>query len=157
MKHFEIRSATPELLLLSAQSGRFVPDGDYPESGYLAGPSDGYLQWFASFKLAKAYIGPMQASEFAQHILDSLAAAYGGHSQVPSQAYGQAILGQANNNGLIDPQLTAEELSRLVANRCKDTGETFEEVYADIATHYNLNRERLDWNRLPQLADGVDF
>ena len=38
------------------------------------------------------------ARAFAQSIFTNLAAAYGGHSQVAAKAYGEAAVGQINNN-----------------------------------------------------------
>ena len=43
-------------------------------------------------------MNPTLAKDFAQKIFTGLAMAHGGHSQVSSAAYGEAAVGQLNNN-----------------------------------------------------------
>lgn len=61
---------------------------------------------------------PQEHKEKSRHvkILEELAMAFGGYSQVPDNVVGMAIAGQINNNGL---KFSSEELDEVVDQICE--------------------------------------
>ena len=91
--------------------------------------------------------GGMPPREKPRHIkvLDDLAAAFGGYSQVPDRVVGMAIAGQINNGGLEFGQEQLNGVVRRICERWEDQNPNPEEIRNDILQ--GIKDQAKDWPR----------
>lgn len=65
-------------------------------------------------------------------ILNDLATAFGGYSQVPDNILGMAIVGQINNNGLIFGPKQLNDILGQISDRWDDIDLDFKEIRLEI-------------------------